>query len=91
MVGGYLNVPWLLAAYRRGIFPWPICDEYQQILAWFSPDPRTILNLDHLHISRRLGRRLRSGQFDVSFDRDFEAVICACAAPRHYKQGIHNA
>ncbi len=82
MVGGYLNAPWLLAAYRRGIFPWPICDEYHEILAWFSPDPRTVLDLGDLHISRRLGRRLRSGQFDVSFDRDFEAVIGACAAPR---------
>jgi leucyl/phenylalanyl-tRNA--protein transferase len=82
MVGGCLNVRWLLAAYRQGIFPWPICDEDRQILAWFSPDPRAILNLDALHISRRLRRRLRSGQFTVSFDRDFEAVIRACAEPR---------
>ena len=82
MVGGHLSDQWLLAAYRKGIFPWPVIDGKQEILAWFSPDPRAILELDELHVSRRLARRLRSRQFRVSFDRDFGSVVRGCAAPR---------
>jgi leucyl/phenylalanyl-tRNA--protein transferase len=51
-------------------------------LAWFSPDPRAILELNAFHVSRRLQRRLRSGEFQVTFNRDFAGVIAACAAPR---------
>jgi leucyl/phenylalanyl-tRNA--protein transferase len=82
MVGGRLTPPWLLAAYSRGIFPWPVVDDDREILAWFSPDPRAILKLDTLHVSRRLQRRMRSGEFQVSFNRNFAGVISACAAPR---------
>lgn len=82
MVGGLLTSDWLLAAYRQGVFPWPIVEGYTEILAWFSPDPRTILELDDFHASRRLGRRLRSGAFEVSFNTDFAAVVAQCAAPR---------
>ena len=82
MVGGYLASDWLLAAYGRGIFPWPIVDDGEEILAWFSPDPRAVLELDRLHVSRRLHRRIRSGQFQISFDADFAAVVAGCAEPR---------
>ena len=73
---------WLLEAYRRGIFPWPIVDGDLQVLAWFAPDPRAILPLDRLHVSRRLARRIRSGQFQVTCDKDFAAVVAGCAQPR---------
>lgn len=82
LVGGQLTPDWLLAAYRRGIFPWPVIYGKREILAWFSPDPRAILPLEAVHVSRRLARRIRTGQFEVSFDRDFRSVISACAAPR---------
>lgn len=82
MIGGQLTPAWLLTAYRRGIFPWPIVEGNQEILAWFSPNPRAIVELDSLHVSRRLERRLRSGQFSVTLDRDFAGVIAACAEPR---------
>ena len=82
MVGGRLTPSWLVAAYSRGIFPWPVVDHDREILAWFSPDPRAILRLDTLHVSRRLQRRMQSGEFQVSFNRDFAGVISACAAPR---------
>lgn len=82
MVGGHLTSDWLLFAYRQGIFPWPIVEGNTEILAWFSPDPRAVLELDAFHVSRRLGRRLRSGEFQVTFDRDFAAVIAGCAEPR---------
>lgn len=82
MVGGHLASDWLLTSYGRGIFPWPIVEDGVEILAWFSPDPRAVLELDRLHVSRRLQRRIRSGQFQISFDADFAAVVAGCAEPR---------
>ncbi len=82
MTGGQLTEAWILEAYRRGIFPWPMVDETTSILAWFSPDPRAIVELDGLHVSRRLERRLRGGQFQVTVNQDFCGVVRGCAAPR---------
>jgi leucyl/phenylalanyl-tRNA--protein transferase len=82
MVGGQLRPERVLEAYRRGIFPWPIVDGGYELLAWFSPDPRAVIEFDELYVSRRLARRIRSGQFEVTCDQDFAAVINACAAPR---------
>lgn len=86
-LGGRLDVDWLLAAYRRGIFPWPFVHRGHEILAWFSPDPRAVLELDSLHVSRRLRRTIRSGRFEVTADRAFPAVIDACAGPRRGDPG----
>lgn len=87
MLGGQLTTEWLLTAYRQGIFPWPVCDGQTEILAWFSPDPRAILEFDRLHVSRRLQRRLRSGRFQVTIDADFRGVITACAEVRELEEG----
>lgn len=76
-IGGRLSPEWLLDAYRHGIFPWPMWDD--EPIAWWSPDPRAIIELDKLHISRRLRRTLDSGKFRVTFDRDFDGVIRGCA------------
>ena len=76
-VGGRLAPEWLLDAYRHGIFPWPMWDD--DPIAWWSPDPRAIFELDRLHVSRRLERTIRSGKFRVTCDRDFEGVIRGCA------------
>jgi leucyl/phenylalanyl-tRNA--protein transferase len=75
-VGGDLRPARLLEAYRRGIFPW--FDASSPIL-WWSPDPRAIFELGGLHVSRRLARTVRSGRFDVTFDRAFGEVIRGCA------------
>lgn len=77
MVGGQLTPDWLLDAYRHGIFPWPIHDD---LLAWWSPDPRAVLEFDNLHVSRRLARTLRRARFEVTCDRDFAGVIHGCAS-----------
>ena len=82
LIGGDLSVPTLVDAYGRGIFPWPVVDGRREILAWFSPDPRAVLPLDQLHVSRRLRRRLRRGEFEFAVDRDFAAVVSACSEPR---------
>ena len=82
--GGTLDPERLVAAYRRGIFPW-----YSdgQPLLWWSPDPRMLLYPGALRLSRSLARRLRSGSFQVSLDRDFPAVVSGCAAPRRGEPG----
>ncbi|HBT78397.1 MAG TPA: leucyl/phenylalanyl-tRNA--protein transferase [Planctomycetaceae bacterium] len=66
----------LVDAYSHGIFPWP---HGRGAVPWCSPDPRAVLPLESPHWSRRLLRTVRSGKFEVSFNRDFAAVIRACA------------
>ena len=82
-VGGDLSVSRLIEAYRLGIFPW--YDEDQPIL-WWSPDPRLILELDELHISRSLKKAIRRGGFEIHFDRDFEGVLQGCSGPRRKEE-----
>lgn len=74
--GGELAPTWLLAAYRRGIFPW--YNPGQPIL-WWSPDPRLVLYPSKLHISRSLRKTLRQKRFEVRFDTAFADVLAACA------------
>ena len=76
-VGGRLSPDWLLDAYRHSIFPWPMWDD--EPIAWWSPDPRAIIELHALHISRRLRRTLRSQNFRATCDQDFAGVIHGCA------------
>lgn len=83
-VGGDLSPSRLLAAYHRGIFPW--YSEGEPIL-WWSPDPRTVIPVGGLRVSRRLARRERQKRFSFSVNRDFPAVIRACAEPRPGQQG----
>lgn len=75
-VGDELTPERMLEAYSRGIFPF--FDDATPPL-WWSPDPRAIIELDGLHVSRRLARTLRSGKFTHTFDRAFEEVVRACA------------
>jgi leucyl/phenylalanyl-tRNA--protein transferase len=77
--GGDLSPDRLLAAYRRGIFPW--FEEGQPIL-WWTPDPRAVLVPDELRVSRSLRKTIRNRGFLVSMDQAFRPVVEACAAPR---------
>jgi leucyl/phenylalanyl-tRNA--protein transferase len=76
-IGGDLEPGTLLAAYRRGLFPMPFG---KRRLAWFSPDPRAIIPLDGLVVSRSLRRSLR--RYEVRRDTAFADVIVRCADPR---------
>ena len=69
----------LEACYRAGAFP--MDDGYGRI-GFYRADPRSILELDSLHVSRSLSRVLRRGTYEVRINRDFEAVIRACADRR---------
>jgi leucyl/phenylalanyl-tRNA--protein transferase len=78
-VGGELTTGRVLSAYRNGIFPWYSDD---QPVLWWSPEPRAVLFPEGVHVSRSLRKTLRHKDFQVTADRDFEAVIHACAEPR---------
>jgi leucyl/phenylalanyl-tRNA--protein transferase len=82
--GGDLSPERLLAAYSRGIFPW--YSPGQPVL-WWSPDPREVLWPAEFHRSRSLARGLRTRGFTLHADRDFAAVVAACAAPRSASPG----
>lgn len=74
--GGDLHPETLLDAYAHGIFPWPTGDG---TLYWWSPDPRAVLPLRGLHVSRSLRRTLRSDRFRCTADTAFAAVVAGCA------------
>lgn len=76
-IGGDLEPGTLLAAYRSGLFPMPFG---KRRLAWFSPDPRAIMPLDGLVVSRSLRRSVR--RYEARQDTAFADVILRCADPR---------
>lgn len=75
-VGGDLSAERLLLAYRSGIFPW---FEKDSPILWWSPDPRMVLFPEELKISKSMQKVLKKEVFTVTFNRDFRAVIQACA------------
>jgi leucyl/phenylalanyl-tRNA--protein transferase len=78
-VGGGLSPERLISAYRRGIFPW--YEEPQPVL-WWTPDPRSVLFPDELHVSRTLRRTLRADRFALAVDKQFTRVMRECAQLR---------
>jgi leucyl/phenylalanyl-tRNA---protein transferase len=75
-VGADLEPGTLLAAYRRGLFPMPAG---RGPMAWWSPDPRAVVPLDGLRISRSLRRSAH--RYEVRVDTAFDQVVAACADP----------
>lgn len=76
-IGADLEPGTLLAAYRSGLFPMPI--KQPPVVAWWSPDPRGILPLDGLRVTRSLRASCR--RYEVRIDTAFDAVIEGCADP----------
>ena len=68
----------LLQGYATGIFPMADSRDADELF-WVEPRNRAIIPLDGFHLSRSLGRTIRSGRFAVTRDRDFAGVIAACA------------
>ena len=77
--GGDLTIENLRNAYRRGIFPWHV---EGLPLPWYCPEERAILEFDKLHIPRSLRKEWKKTPLKLTIDRDFEAVIEACARVR---------
>lgn len=84
-VGGDLRPERLLAAYRRGIYPW-YSDEYP--ILWWCPDPRFVVFPEELRISHSLKKLLHKGAFRITINSAFRQVIKACAmVPRRGQEG----
>ncbi|HEX2216134.1 MAG TPA: leucyl/phenylalanyl-tRNA--protein transferase [Xanthobacteraceae bacterium] len=75
------SAPNLLEAYRRGLFTFA----HFGALKWYSPPERCVLFFNEFHIGKTIRRHLRQGRYRVTFDRDFEGVIKACAGRRDGK------
>ena len=82
--GTALTVETVAEAYRKGIFPW-----YTRgvPLPWHCPEQRAILQFDELHIPRSLKKEKQKSRFTFTMDKDFRAVIKACAAAKRPDQG----
>ena len=74
-LGGSYHPRILLEAYSRGIFPWPSEDMPH---AWFSPNPRLVLEPDALHVSRSLRKAVSRNDHDIHLNRAFIDVVEAC-------------
>ena len=83
-VGGNLSPGMLLSAYEQGIFPWY---NPEDPVIWQSPDPRMVIFPEDLHISRSMRKILEEGKFEITFNKDFAAVIRGCAEQYRPKQG----
>jgi leucyl/phenylalanyl-tRNA--protein transferase len=82
--GGTLDIPVLLEAYSKGIFPWYA--EGSPIL-WWSPDPRMVLFPDKFKVSKSLDQTLRKKDFDIRMDSRFSDVIFQCS--KVHRPGQH--
>ncbi len=78
-VGADLAPGTLLAAYRAGLFPMGLGEHGGAPIGWWSPDPRGVLPLPGLHVSRSLRAACR--RFEVTVDQDFDGVVRGCADP----------
>jgi leucyl/phenylalanyl-tRNA--protein transferase len=74
--GGDLTANRVMAGYIRGIFPW--YNEQDPIL-WWCPDPRFVLEIDHLHISKNLKKTIKKNIFTIKFNSSFVQVMIECA------------
>ncbi|HEY9285399.1 MAG TPA: leucyl/phenylalanyl-tRNA--protein transferase [Pyrinomonadaceae bacterium] len=84
-VGGSLHPANLAAAYRRGIFPWPI---EGWPLTWFCPRERAVLDFQDLHVPRSLARERKRTNLRFTVDADFAGVVRGCAlAARPEQEG----
>ena len=77
--GADLSTRRLIAAYRRGIFPWYSGAEP---ILWWSPDPRMVLFCDELKVARSLAKNIRNKGYVVQVDAAFREVLLGCAGPR---------
>jgi leucyl/phenylalanyl-tRNA--protein transferase len=81
-IGADLEPGTLLAAYRAGLFPMPVGRLIRRhaVLAWWSPDPRGVIPLDGLRVTRSM--RQAAKQFEIKVDTAFSDVVAGCAHPR---------
>ncbi|HYH68015.1 MAG TPA: leucyl/phenylalanyl-tRNA--protein transferase, partial [Urbifossiella sp.] len=85
--GRALTPDLLRKAYAAGVFPW--YNPGEPVL-WWSPDPRAVIELNGLHVSRRLARTIRSGTFRTTVNQAFGAVMIGCGEGRPEGTWVHD-
>lgn len=88
-VGADLEPATLIAAYKRGLFPMPLGEREKLAVGWWSPDPRGVIPIDGLRITRSLAKSV--GRFEIRVDTAFDDVVTACADPRREGGWINHA
>lgn len=74
-VGGDLLPERLILAYKSGIFPWYNAGEP---IVWWSPNPRMVLFLEELVVSKSMRNTINKNVFEITFNQDFRGVISHC-------------
>ena len=82
-IGGNLSITRLLSAYKQGVFPWFAKEDP---ILWWAPDPRFVLFPNKLKVSKSMQQVLRNEHFEVTVNKDFNAVIKACALAKRADQ-----
>ena len=82
-IGGNLSPESLINAYSKGVFPWYNDDE---IIQWWSPEPRCVLYPTHINISKSMRSVLRSPFFQFKVNENFEAIIESCSSTKRIDQ-----
>ena len=77
--GGRLEPLWIIEAYTKGIFPW--YNEEDPIL-WWSPNPRSVIFLDDIKISKSMKKLINKNIYTIKFDSAFKEVMRACKETR---------
>lgn len=85
-VGGKLTLPWLLLAYRNGIFPWFSFRDFDQP-HWYCPMERFVIFPNEIHVSHSMRTLINKHRYVVTFDEDFDEVIRQCGALREDEDG----
>lgn len=75
IVGGSLTTELIVEAYSSGVFPW----SSDPLVSWWSPDPRAVFDLPTFKSHRSVQKRARQAGWTYTVDRDFAAVMTACA------------
>ncbi|MDR2182187.1 MAG: leucyl/phenylalanyl-tRNA--protein transferase [Treponema sp.] len=83
-VGGNLSPGMLLSAYEQGIFPWY---NPEDPVLWQSPDPRFVIFPGKLHVSKSMRKVLKSNEYEIILNKNFEAVIRGCSEVDRPGQG----
>ncbi|MBS1575919.1 MAG: leucyl/phenylalanyl-tRNA--protein transferase [Bacteroidetes bacterium] len=82
-IGGDLSTERLLAAYKKGIFPW-----YEgEYILWWCPDPRFILYPEELKVSKSMQALLKKEKFEFTINKTFSEVIGNCKTVKRHDQG----
>ncbi len=74
-IGGDFEVESLLLAYKSGIFPWPMEEDY---ITWFAPPKRFLLFLDEVKISKSLKKIIDNNDFEIRVNTNFKKVVESC-------------